>query len=970
VNPERYQQIAQLYHAAVEMKSGACAVFLDQACAGDADLRREVESLIAADQEAVDFIETPALEVAAGLLAESESRECIGRQLSHYRIVSLLGAGGMGEVYLAEDVRLGRKVAIKLLPFQFTQDAERVRRFKTEAQAASALNHPNILTIYDVGEVEGLHFIATEYVEGQTLRQRLTGGKLGLAEALDVAVQTASALDAAHRAGIVHRDIKPENLMLRPDGLVKVLDFGLAKLTERRRDRETEGKRIGENSSPLRPSVSPSPSLTEPGKAMGTIHYMSLEQALGQPVDGRSDLFSLGVVLYEMLTGQQPFAGASDAAIYDAILRQTHAPARDLSPELPAELEWVINRALEKEVELRYQTASDLKAALLALKRNSGSGAVAVSRPTAPQANASSEPKRARQRWLPQVAAGALVVLAVAAPWWWRGRKAAQRAAFTPTASFTRLTTQPGRELSPSLSPDGKQLVYAGDEAGNLDIWLQRVSGATAINLTRDSLAADTQPAFSPDGEQIAFRSERDGGGIFLMGATGENVRRLTNQGYNPAWSPDGKEIVYALGYFTDVPSNRSVTPSALYVINVQTGATRQLTAGDAVQPNWSPAGRRIAYWGLHRGGQRDLWTIDVPGERAVPVTEDAAVDWNPVWSPDGNYLYFASDRGGSMNLWRVPVEEETGQVLGAPEPVTTPATYSGYLSFARDGRRLVYAESSYQVNLQEVGFDPVKRQVTGEPRWITRGARIAAHQHISPDGQWIVFNSLGDRQEDLFVIGRDGSGLRQLTNDPAKDRAPRWSPDGQHIIFFSDRTGRYELWQLKPDGSDLRQLTWTSGPNVQMSHWSPDGRTILCSLQQPGAPFLMNPALPWTQQTPQSLPTAGIPEGLIISSWSADGQKLIGFRNGIFTYSFATQQYEQLANFGILPAWLNDNRHALFIASDKLHLLDTQTRQVTELFSVAPRQLQFLSVAPDNRSLVLSVNTTEADIWLATPFD
>jgi Tol biopolymer transport system component len=278
----------------------------------------------------------------------------------------------------------------------------------------------------------------------------------------------------------------------------------------------------------------------------------------------------------------------------------------------------------------------------------------------------------------------------------------------------------------------------------------------------------------------------------------------------------------------------------------------------------------------------------------------------------------------------------------------------------------MVYVESNYQINLQEVAFDPVKRRVIGAPQWITRGSRIATHQQLSPDQQWIVFDSLGDRQEDLFIIRRDGTGLRQLTNDPFKDRAPRFSPDGQSIIFFTDRTGRYELWQIKPDGSDAKQLTWTTGPGIQLPQWSPDGRHILCNLQN-SPPFLMDPSLPWSQQTPQSLPTAGFPEEFLASSWSADGQKLLGYHNGIFTYSFATQKYERLTNSGYYPIWLNDNRHALFIATDKLNLLDTQTRQITEVLSVAPRLLQFISVSPDNRFISLSVNTTEADIWMAT---
>jgi Tol biopolymer transport system component len=314
--------------------------------------------------------------------------------------------------------------------------------------------------------------------------------------------------------------------------------------------------------------------------------------------------------------------------------------------------------------------------------------------------------------------------------------------------------------------------------------------------------------------------------------------------------------------------------------------------------------------------------------------------------------------------LWRVAIDEETGQVQGAPEPVTTPATYIGYLSLARDGQRLAYAELHRQVNLQEVAFDPVKRQTKGVPLSITRGSNIATQQKLSHDQQWIVFTSLGAQQEDLFLIRRDGTGLRRLTNDTWKDRAPGWSPDDRHIIFFSDRSGRYELWQINPDGSELKQLTWTQGPQIQWSHWSPDGKSILCS-RQLVPPFLLNPAVPWAQQTVQVLPAAGMPEGFLVTSWSADGQQLIGHRNGLITYSFATQQYTRLTNSGTLPIWLNDGRHALYSEGDKLKLLDTRTRQSTELLSFTHRLLESIAVSQDNRAISLSVNTTESDIWL-----
>lgn len=946
MTPERYQQITRIYNQAIELDPGERARLLDQVCAGDADLRNEVELMIASDQQAESFLDRPAIEIAARQMAGENSFSFAGRRIGRYQILSLLGVGGMGEVWLARDEQLERNVALKLLPEQFTRSQSHVQRFAQEAKAASALNHPNIITIHEIGEAEGTHYIVTEFVEGQTLRQMLVA-PMPLPTALEIAVQIADALVAAHKAGIVHRDLKPENVMVRPDGLVKVLDFGLAKLADRS-EVDTEAKTAIHVK-------------TDPGTVMGTISYMSPEQSLAQKVDQRTDIFSLGVMLYEMSAGQRPFQGASNAAIYDAILHHAPIPVTTLRPDLPRELQLIIERALERKPEQRFQTAAEFKAALKTLKQESGSGAVTL-------ASAIPQPLRrsSRSGWIPKAAivAGVAIVLAVAGYWrWFNTRKApAPR-----VVNFTQLTRTPGQEIYPSLSPDGKMLIYASDEAGNWDIYLQRVSGATPINLTRDSAANDTQPAFSPDGEQIVFRSDREGGGIFVMGATGENVRRLVDRGHNPAWSPDGQEVVFSNGTFAR-PSERGGFPGSLFVVKVATGEIRRVIKTDAVQPNWSPHGDRIAYWGIRSGGQRDIWTVGARGGEPVAVTDDAALDWNPIWSPDGGYLYFASDRGGSMNLWRAPIDERSGKLLGEPEPITTPATYSGYISFSRDGRHLAYAQVAHQINIQQVSFDPAKARIEAKPAWITQGSRIATDPDFSPDGDWVVFGATGDKQEDIFIARRDGAGLRQITDDKYKDRAARWSPDGKQIVFFSDRSGRYEYWMIKPDGSGLRQFGHTSGPGAQAPVWSPDGLRLLCNLQT-GPPIIVDANRPWSQQShqaPQALPAAGFPDGLMIWSWTADGRKLAGHKDGIYSYSFDSGRYERLAEFGERPIWLNDNQRLLFFAQDKLYLLDSRTGKSREILSVAPNRFQALGVSRDNRVIYFSLQTTEADIWLA----
>ncbi|HET8675204.1 MAG TPA: serine/threonine-protein kinase [Blastocatellia bacterium] len=345
---DEWQRVNDLFHAALEREPGERAAFLVHACAGDEDLRREVESLLASHDPSDNFIESLAPELAAGLLAESQARLAAGQSIGHYKVMALLGAGGMGEVYLAEDTRLGRRVALKLLPAQLTTEPDRLPRFEREARAASSLNHPNIITIHEVGQIEGTHFIITEFIEGKTLRQQMAAARLRLQEALDVAIQVASALEAAHKAGIIHRDIKPENIMLRPDGFVKVLDFGLAKLTE------------------SQPSAhgAETPTLarvqTKTGLVMGTVTYMSPEQARGLAVDARSDIFSLGAVIYEMVAGRVPFEGATTSDVIVSILEREPEPLSPHDPGVPAELERIVKKALTKDREERYQLVKDL----------------------------------------------------------------------------------------------------------------------------------------------------------------------------------------------------------------------------------------------------------------------------------------------------------------------------------------------------------------------------------------------------------------------------------------------------------------------------------------------------------------------------------------------------------------------------------------------------------------------------------
>ena len=392
------------------------------------------------------------------------------------------------------------------------------------------------------------------------------------------------------------------------------------------------------------------------------------------------------------------------------------------------------------------------------------------------------------------------------------------------------------------------------------------------------------------------------------------------------------------------------------------------------MQPQWSPHAHRIAYWSV-QGTQWDIWTIARGGGEPVPVTSDAALDWNPVWSPDGSHLYFASDRGGSMNLWRVRIDEKSGKVLSDPEPVTTPSPYSAYISFSRDGRNMAYVQRTFTANVQRAAFDPVRELTIGPPLPVTEGSRVTNSPDISPDGEWIVYSTQGSKREDLLVVRKDGTGLRQLTDDSFRNRMPTWSPDGKRIAFYSNRSGKYEIWTIHVDGSGLERLTYTPDGFVQYPSWSPDGSRLVYGVQN-RTPFIMKLDKPWASQTPEPLPPLNVPDTwFAMSRWSPDGRKLAGFQartDGLFTgisiYSFDSGSYDRVSDFGGYPRWFSDSRRLIFqnALDGKIYVVDSRSRKVHVVFSVPIDTVGAASVSSDDRWIYFSRNHVESDIWLA----
>ena len=448
---------------------------------------------------------------------------------------------------------------------------------------------------------------------------------------------------------------------------------------------------------------------------------------------------------------------------------------------------------------------------------------------------------------------------------------------------------------------------------------------------------------------------------------TGENVRLVADNCRHPSWSPEGNEIVCSTpGH--DTPATRNTRPSSLWIVDVETGSKRMLCENDAMQPSWSPNGHRIAFWFMPPStGRSNIATIARGGGDIEVITNDASTNWNPVWSPDGKFLYFASDRGGNMSFWRVAIDEETGKVQGEPEAVSTPSTFSRHLNFSRDGRRLIYVQTDQRANIQAIRFDAKTERTTGEPFWITRGDLQIARPELSPDGTRFVMRVPRRTQDDIAVVNRDGTNWRDLTNDKFFDRYPRWSPDGKKIVFTSDRSGRYEIWTLDADATNLRQLTFDTAGDTSFPLWSPDGSQVLVHSNPENKIFNVNEE--WSQQTPQLLPTMNDGSRFVAWDWSADGKKLIGTISRppleIAYFSFETNRFEKLLPFSGSPMWLPDNTRFIFFTPTTAYVSDIKTKRVREIFASADGELRSIDISPDGTLVYFTVYTSESDIWL-----
>jgi Tol biopolymer transport system component len=734
-----------------------------------------------------------------------------GTRLGAYEILGFVGAGGMGEVYRARDPRLGREVAIKVLPADRVADEGPRRRFVQEAQAASALNHPHIITIYEIDTAEANDFIVMEYVRGKSLDALIPRQGMRLSDALRIAIPVADALAAAHGRGIIHRDLKPANVIVGTDGAVKVLDFGLAKLVGNDEDVDTDT-----------PTVTGHAALSAPGTLAGTAAYMSPEQATGGQVDARSDIFGFGAMLYEMVTGTRAFAGTSTADTLGAVIRaQPRAPSA-IIPTVPNDLEKLILRCLRKDPQRRFQHFDDVKIALEDIKEESDSGALA----SAPSA-------RRRRRGL-IVALGAAVILVSAGTAW---VLRSYRPAAVPPLHVVSLTTLKGEERHPTFSPDGEQVAFAwnGPKQDNFDIYVTLVGSSNVRRLTSDP-APDTQPMWSPDGRQIAFvRARPDGSTMQLVSALAGEDRRLSDfrGAESIGWSPDGQWLVAGRS-----GQNGAVgQPRGIYLIPVEGGEARPLIASSPVgadsDPAFAPDGRRLAYVSCSRAstggptGFCDIYVVELNAAHTPSMpprqltTQRSLGAGSLTWTRDGSAVVYAAATP-EWNLWRVEVagtrSPERIEVAGAE-------AYAPAIALSRD--RLAFTRVSFDSDLYR--FD------VGRPVQLVFGSSGGEQEpRLSPDGRRLVFGSERSGAEEIWVAEADGSNPQQLTQGPGRFQgSPYWSPDGRRIVFDSVAEDSHtHIWIIDADGGPPRRLTTRAG-DEHVPTWSRDGRWIYFSSPQ-----------------------------------------------------------------------------------------------------------------------------------------
>jgi Tol biopolymer transport system component len=838
---DRWNDVERIVQSALTRTPHERAAFVADACAGDSALHAEVESLLAHETAADHLLSTP----AAALMAISDDTPAfIGRHFGTYTILELLGVGGMGEVYRARDRQLDRDVAIKILPPMFIKDADRLVRFEREAKILAALNHPQIGAIYGLERVDGVPALVLELVEGPTLAERLSQGALDIKDALLIAMQIADALEVAHRQGIIHRDLKPANIKVTATGLVKLLDFGLAKGAEQ------------DDSSKASNALTVPVTTSRTGAILGTAAYMSPEQARGERVDARSDLFSLGAVLYEMVTGRPAFRGDTASAILRAILHDTPPSPRAINPRVPAALENVVMRLLAKDRGARHQHASDVRIGLQRLASELDSGAFSWLR-----------------RWGRSGGVAAAIILVGIGIW--SARRPVPGATLT-IGTATQVTADDGLEIDPALSPDGKLLAYASGPATSMRLFIRPVAGGRTLTLSETGAAFEHRPKWSPDGSQILFLTHD---GAYVASALGGTSTRVVAGVLAAAtWSPDGTRVLVA-------------REGALSIASLHGSGERVIATGgfelhscDWSQNDWIACASGNARAVNPGGGFGNvapsaIVVVSAQGGALTTVADRTSSNLSPAWSPDGARLYFVSNRDGPRDIYEM--DAPAGGSIPAARRVTTGLGLQ-HMSLASKSDRLTYVAYAARANIWSLPVPTGGAVDASRAQPLTSGNQIVESMRVSRDGKWLIFDSTLHLNAEIFRVPIGGGPPERLTTDPADDFAGDLSPDGRELAYHSWRAGSRDVYVKSLSDGNLHTVTATP---AQESYpmWSPDGTAIAFISQRAEGGFTLGP-LQLVRRKADGTWTA--PETLAVdvgvrSAWLPDGSALVAARNG-----------------------------------------------------------------------------------------
>lgn len=867
MSPEKLKKVEELYHAVLEVSPQERGLFLQESCGNDLELRQEIESLLSYENDFDSLIDSAPRSLVEEIFAKKKETNLAGKKINQYKIEKKIGEGGMGTVYLAKDTKLERKVAIKLLSGEFAQDKTRRNRFFQEAKSASALNHPNILTVHEIGELEGTHFIVTEFIKGRTLSQYLAEEKPTLQLVLDVATQIASALSAAHEAGIIHRDIKPDNIMVRGDGIVKVLDFGIAKLMDvvKSDEIDTEGE------TRAKPA-------TLPGMIIGTPQYMSPEQARGQKIDLRSDIFSFGVLLYEMIAGKPPFAGATKMDIIGSILKDEPKPLSEHQPNIPQSLEHIVEKTLRKDRELRYQHIKDLFIDLSDIKKTLEFDTKLIVHQTdtakaATTINTTSGIVTQRRFSLVHLLIFLLIAGGIVGGIWWFLPKSSTNIEQLKTAEVISWASKPGEVYSVgSFSPDGKMVAFTSTKSGSKNIWIKQTTSGEAIQITKDEFRNE-QPIWSPNGEEIAFFSTKgNNAGFWRIPILGGSPKLI-------ATVEDGSSL---MRYWSKKDVIYYESKNELFALDVNSGQSKQITDFgakkiEAKSISISNDEQNLAYTTVE-GEQWNFWTRKLSDETPKKLfTNDSEIK-NTAWHPDNRRIFFSDSVDGTFQIFVTDTNATPSRQISTAERDCF------VLNVSPDGEKILYGSAKEDSDIW--GFN-IK-----ENKEFTVASDIDSElwANVSPDGKTIAYQSVkglsqGNRlfrgkiftkslnsenqpteisdEGGLPIWSPDGKSLAYLRRVESKNRIETtsinggqkqlvaneinsssytllpynrlqtsyfsWSLDSKQVAYLSKKNGQDNIWLVNADGSNDTQLTDNQDKNLYLNCpiWSSDGKRI-----------------------------------------------------------------------------------------------------------------------------------------------